>query len=306
QTYYLVFLQKLIEDCSPERAQSVARQLAKDYEKLLLKSEHSINDSYSLAILQIVIKAGVFGEYTRLFKPITYANNYNQLLIHALMEAELYQSAEQWAWAQISSNANPSYNFNYLKLLRELYNKTGNMEGRVKIATEYLPYTFDFDDYLLVISSIESQSDRNAFRKKMFVRARHLGSNSKAAAEFSVKLLAHEKDWSGMIGFITMTDTPLTMAHVLTYFDDMANANPSAYLAAILNKKYEHNWQIDREELKAYIEEIAARLIEFYHPDVLYVAVMKLEPKHNRYATSSLLATRLKELVRTGGNTLFD
>ncbi|MEO6831815.1 MAG: hypothetical protein ABI378_05755, partial [Chitinophagaceae bacterium] len=41
QTYYLVFLQKLIEDCSPERAQSVARQLAKDYEKLLLKSEHS-------------------------------------------------------------------------------------------------------------------------------------------------------------------------------------------------------------------------------------------------------------------------
>lgn len=306
QTFYFAFLQKLIQDCSPERAQSVARQLTNQYEKLLLVGERSVHASYSLSILQIVVDARIFKEYTHLFKPITYANVYNELLIRALMDEGLYLPAEQWAWAQISNNSNSSFNIIYLEMLRALYETTGNIEGRIKIATEYLPFTFDFDDYLLINSSIENPEEGKAFRKKMFVRARHMSGKDKAAATFTVKLLANEKDWTSMIGYITSMESPLTTRHILEYFSELTNANPEAFLRAILHKRYEDTWRIDREELKIYIEELSQKLIKYYQPHVLLLAILKEEPKNNRYSTSSLLATRLKELARLEENTLFD
>ncbi|MEO6831817.1 MAG: SWIM zinc finger family protein [Chitinophagaceae bacterium] len=294
---YLIFLQKVMSISSSARKVNLAHRLATNYSEYLSKYGEPKNYYFSETMLIMIIDAGLFTTYADAFKPIPCANAFNGKLLSALINAGMYQKAEQIAWAQISASTDIEYNNRYLLLLRELYQRTNNLAGQAKVAVELLPQTFDFDDYLLAISVMEDPSMRVTLRRKLFKRARHMAMHNKAARDFSIRILVFEEKWDNLINYVDDYGTRLTNEQILENFEQMYSYNSQLLLYKLLSRRYDTEWATGFEIDKPETQTLANKIFERCDSEKLrHDLTLKLPSKIHDFEKKSIIR-KLKILL---------
>ncbi len=241
--HYLLHLKNVVSTSNEERRKKLIELLATQYGTAVLKD--IINDThYSKLILEIVENHGLFSRYYNLFKPIQFDNEFNQKLIHLLIETNHLKLAGKYCQEQILDNYRDEYNPPYLKFLKEIYTIQKDNENLAIVLTKLLPYTFDFDDYLFTANRREEE-ERKKWRTKILSRARTASHHyNKEATEFCFKLLEHEKSYRKMIDYID-SYTPYNI--ILRYFEPMALTDKARLLKAIFDKRDDYGWGLRYE-----------------------------------------------------------
>jgi len=286
--HYLHHLKNIISISSEERKIKIIDRLGKQFEKS--RPDTLLNGtSYTKFIFEIINGHNLFAEYSRLFKPMRYDNDYNQKLIRLLIANNNLQEAKKYCAEQIQGNSREEYNVPYLKLLREILLIQNDEGALTEVLTALFPFTFDFDDYHFIAKRLPEE-ERKKWRTKILARSRSVSSPyKKQATEFFFKLADAEKSYRKMIDYVD-SDTPYSI--LLQYFDNMALTDKNRLLHALLRKTDDYGWTMKREnEAKdaACFPELFKLLQKHYTSDYLKMAIKNPEKDHWYYRPNGLI-----------------
>lgn len=229
--HYLVFLTHLHEVDSKERKEKLTHKLVAQFAKNKPKQLHK-DDIYTEIVFNLVKKTELFDKYYKLFKPIRYQNEYNQDLIHLLIEHGQLDFAEKFCLDQIQGNNRQEYSLSYLSLLKEIFTIRKDSQKLVEVLKVLVPQTFDFTDFRIVYDQLEGD-EKKKWRTKILTRAGHMGAYNTDANSFSFKLMDHEQNYKKMIDYIG-SHTPYSI--IVQYADKMARANKDGFIRQLFNK----------------------------------------------------------------------
>jgi len=271
--HYLLHLKNIISISSEERQIKIINWLAKQFEKS--KPDTLMNGTfYCKFIFEIAKDYSLFPEYSNLFKPIRFDNEYNQTLITLLIENKNLDLAKKYCNEQIQYNYRQEYNILYLKLLKEIHLIEKDDEALALLLPVLVPFTFDFDDYLFVKERLTGE-ERKKWQTKMLAKSRGVSSPyKKAATVFFFKLADTEKTYRKMIDYID-SDTPYSI--ILQYFESMVLTDKNRLLEAILRKTEDYGWNRGRENDEAYFPELFELFVRYYQADYLKMVISSAE-----------------------------
>ncbi len=219
---------------------------------------------FTQKVFELVEQHNLFKNHFTIFLPVYWGNDYNLKLIAKLIDIQQYSLAEQYAKEQVASNYREEYNILYWQLLQTIYLITKNNEGVAEMRILLFPYTFNFEDYLLITAAIKDEAERNKWRTKMLTKARNSRSDCSAAAiSFYFQLASYEKRYQKMIEYI---DAYTPYGIILQYFEPMWLTNKTLLLIAILSKPDRSPWHFTKRS-----EE---------HTDQVFPALLQIMIKH--------------------------
>lgn len=297
--HYLQQVQKILSLSTPERLAAGTEKLVQQYTEA--NPDRLINGrDYTKTLFEFVERNGLLPKYLAAFKPITFDNAFNALLIEKLIDAGSLNVAETYARAQIAANFREEYNLPYLELLKKLYSLQKAEEKQAEVTAQLLPYTFDFDDYLFLYNRMPEGEEKQKWRTKLITKAKNASSYGRNASKlFYFRLLDHEKSYKKMIASIN-SSTPYQV--ICAYYEPMALTDKNALLIAILEKGDESIWgylpeQAEKEqqcfpELLAALEKTFGRL-------TLQAAVKKAESGRFYFRSNRFLTYLKKEWVNS-------
>lgn len=196
--HYVSFLYQLIQLSSTERKTRLSTALIDQYETVYLSKEFDKERKYTIVMLNIVVEGGIFDEYGCLFQTLSSQYDYNILLIKSLIAHNNLDWAEYCVLNVIDAEYG-YYSFeDYLGMLKEIYTLKKDTKRLSTIMKHTVRHTFDFKAYLNVRKNMDDQ-ERLEWREYMFARSRASVYSSLNAADFSFRLLGHEKKYSQMI-----------------------------------------------------------------------------------------------------------
>lgn len=232
RTHYLSFLVKALEVHSTKKGNVLIDKLITRYIKCdPTKFYHG--KVYTETLFNIVLNTGLFDTYYHVFKPITFNNDYNELLIDELINSGHLQLAEKYCREQIKRNSREEYNILYLQFLKNIYTREKDEQKLSEVLKQLFPDTFDFDDYLFIYARIENEEEKKKWRSKVLARARQLASYNPNAMNFSFKLMELDKKYAKMIDYINEY-TPYNI--ITEYAERMILADRKDFLKTIFHK----------------------------------------------------------------------
>lgn len=228
-------LYKFFTELSPDRKADLARQLLEKYAKVKSFRDKSEYKSRSL-IIQMADESKLFKDYAVAFPAITYENEYNTALVMAMINAEMYDEAEDLCREQIDKNVEAKYDLPYEMLLRELYRKSGDDVMYLIMSKELFSYTFDYDDYLLFLKEDPDEASQKEVRENAIEHAREgiIDNNTKANL-FLYTLLESTGDAQEMI--LQYSTLPNCYPEWCHCFQKMFEKDPGGLLSGLLNKR---------------------------------------------------------------------
>jgi hypothetical protein len=285
--HYLLHLQNITNISSGERQLRLIDRLAKQYEKS--QPERLMNGNvYTKLIFEIINGHKLFAKYGHLFKPITFDNAYNQVLIRQLIDDNNLDLAKKYCREQIKQNFREEYNVLYLSFLKEIALLKKDEAELEHVLTLLFPFTFDFDDYLFVSKRLPDD-ERKKWRTKMLAKARNMtNSYGVIPAVFCFKLADAEKSYRKMIDYID-SYTPYFI--ILHYFENMFLAEKNKFLDAIISKPDRSSWiynQAAEESDAACFPELFNLLEKHYTASYLKAVIINIEKgrlyySHNKF-----------------------
>ena len=242
--HYLSHLKNITSISSPYRKEKIISLLAKQFGKS--SPDSLINGaSYCKFIFDIVDENGLFSKYYQLFKPIRFDNIYNQKLIGLLIQNDNLDIAKKYCEEQISYNFREEYSIPYLQNLKEIFTIQNDEDNLAKVMSVLFPYTFDFDEYLVIIKTL-AEEEKKSCRTKILSKARNASRNRNSPAiAFCFRLMDYEKGYKKMIDYIG-TYTPYSL--ILSYFEPMFAADKAKLLEAIVRKGDDYYRPFDSSE----------------------------------------------------------
>lgn len=220
--------------------------------------EHKKNPSYwyfdfTRSLFYKTVAHKVFEKYFSLFFVSDWQNDYNITLIGELIKIRKFEEAEKLCKKCVSGNYREEYNVPYWVLLRKIYLATDNKAQLINICRLLLPYTFNFDDYLLVIENTPSEDERKKYRTKTLNAARRTSNNMLyQGIEFCFALLNHEGKYSKMIELV---ESYSTYNLVIKYFEPMFATDKLRLLKALVEKSEISNYNFYSEKTRLQEEE---------------------------------------------------
>lgn len=185
------------------------------------------------AFFYSAIKHGVFEQYASLFKVGYGENEFNITLIKELIKTGRSDQAEKFCRDCELANYKDEYNVPYWILLKQIYTHTENRAGLAEVCRKLLPFTYDFNDYLLVAENIASDEERKKFRAKIYASAKQSSYLPYRRKEFCFSLLDHEGKYTKMIELVQQYSTYYL---IVQYFEKMFLTDRARLLKAILDK----------------------------------------------------------------------
>jgi hypothetical protein len=290
--HYLFHLKNMITISTEGHKIKIIDLLANQFGKS--NPETLINGTaYCKFIFEIIEEHELFSKYYHLFKPIRFDNEYNQKLISLLIENNHLATAKKYCDEQIHNNFREEYNIPYLKYLKEIFVIQKDGENLAKVLTALFPYTFEFDDYLLIIKTL-SEEERKKWRTKILSRARNAScSHNTPAMEFCFKLMNYEKGYKKMMEYID-SYTPYTL--ILKYFEPMVQADKTRLLEAIVRKSDDYGFGLynNSQNDAACFPELFTLAVKYYSADYLK-AVISNNEKNRYYYRSNRFLVYIKE-----------
>ncbi|MFC3561142.1 hypothetical protein [Pedobacter jamesrossensis] len=153
-------------------------------------------------LLHMVVFNKNFPEYKDIFRPIRHAIAYNIRLIDALIELGELNTAETYCIEQVDQNTDSYYDLDYIARLKQIYIQTKDDKKLVGVLSRELLYKPNFDNYNLVLSSIEPDAQFKKWRNQVLANARQLAVFDKNAADFSLALRDSEGDFKGLLAYL--------------------------------------------------------------------------------------------------------
>jgi len=181
-----------------------------------------------------------FEKYFHLFKPINWSNGYNLKLINQLIGINQLELAEKYCKSEILSNYKNEYSIPYYKLLNSIYISTNEKDKRVNVLKELLPYSFEYDEFVFVISKFSDEQELKKWRIKMITNAKHaMRDYNKEAVDFLFKLYHSESRHKKIIELISEY-TPLEL--VLGHIETLLQVDDLGTLYALLKRDNSYGW----------------------------------------------------------------
>ncbi|WP_440134720.1 hypothetical protein [Chitinophaga sancti] len=256
---YLSFLEKAIGYNGTSKGRTLIDKLLKQYTRCdPTKFYHG--KIYTETLFKIVLNNDLFDAYYKVFKPITFNNDYNELLIENLINSGHVKLAEKYCWEQIKSNFREEYNLRYLQFLKEIATLENDEHKLAEVLKYLFPNTFDFDDFLFIYSRITNEEEKKKWRSKVLSRARQLASQNLDAMKFSFKLMEFDNKYGKMIDYINEY-TPYNI--ILEYAERIILANKKEFLKTIFNKA-DLTYDMDEEEAMEAIPKLPGLLKKYY------------------------------------------
>jgi hypothetical protein len=279
---YVGFLVELANVCSQERELAIVEQLLARFKKLG-RLDHFVPIQEIKQLLDIAVKVKLFEKYANLFIPLLYQNEYNLMLIDALIACKMFDRAERIALEQIKRNVRSEFDYAYYKKLKEIYVLSGDLQRLPRVIEFTFPIDYDYEDFLFMQSQIESKEMQKKWTDTIYKNAKMSAINRNEYAEdFCFTYLYFESKLKDMVQLINDTWDYQT---VLYYFDEMHEADPDNLLKNIIARSNNKpRWYIehkDVEERKCY-EPLAEKIISAYTIEDIKNAISFIE-KNNHH-----------------------
>jgi hypothetical protein len=188
----------------------------------------------------IISENNKFEKYFHLFKPLNWSNDYNLKLINGLIQINQLELAEKYCFQQINSNYKIEYSVPYYKILNSIFILKNEVDKRIGVLKELLLFTFQYDEFVLVLSKIKDEQELKKWRIKMITNAKHaLRDYNKDAVDFLFKLYHNESKHKKIIELIS-EHTPLEL--VLEYIETLLHVDELETLYALLKRSNSDGW----------------------------------------------------------------
>lgn len=224
------------------------------YFKFIKENKLEFDYSLSCTALNMLINSERENQYMSLLPTHKWQPGYNLTLIKLLIKFKKYQLAESHCKEQIKANSNKEYNIPYLQLLRTIYlnNEPNNSSKLIQVLTELMPESFNFEDYLYIVSHCDAAFNKRDFRNKIYSRAARLAFDKQHPAYiFRFRLLIHEKESKKLFEKI---NTNFDLQILLPYWNQIYLLDNLQWLSHIFNcSNYS---KLDKDEENLYIQQI--------------------------------------------------
>jgi hypothetical protein len=283
--HYLSFLEKAIGCDGTLKGKALIDKLVKRYIKCDPTKFYN-GKIYTETLFNIVVNNDLFAAYHKVFKPITFNNDYNELLIDNLINSGHLQVAEKYCREQIKNNSREEYNLLYLQFMKKIALLEKDENKLAEVLKYLFPNTFDFDDYLFIYSRIENEDEKKKWRSKVLSRARQMANYNTAAMRFSFKLMELDNKYGKMIDYIN-SYTPYNI--ILEYAERMILADKKEFLKTIFNKT-DHTYYMDEnEEVTETISKLLGLLKKYYTESEIKKSIDNASKSSWSYRTNMLI-----------------
>jgi hypothetical protein len=292
--HYLLFLSGILDISDSNRKKRLISKLVTQYAQTNLQ-KCNYSEAYTNIIFSLVKNNDLFPEYSTIFKPILFKNEYNKELITLLIRNNQVSLAEKYCREQIKGNFKKEYNTPYLQLLKEIYTIKKDDLKLAEVLAELFPLTFDFDDFLFIYDRIKDEEEKKKWRTKMFTKARNTsyGQNSKGIL-FSFQLLDYEEKYKKMIELIN-SNTRYDI--IAKYADKMLLTDKAGFVHAIMNKddSFPFRYSSAETENEVVFAELSAILLKHYSKKELIMIIEHRKKSSYYYRLNDFLAYLVKQ-----------
>lgn len=294
--YFLNHLLALIEVSTPEKRKIILEKLILQYKKYKSQTRY-VNQPFVHLVFEEMLKHKMFDQYYEHFEPYPYDNDYNIKLIEQLLQMEKFTIAERYCKKLIENNYKDTYNVPYWLLLKKLYTQTNNAKGKLEIAKELLPYTFDFEDYQLVYNSFTDTEAQKKWRSKILSKAKNEYYHKSRAMNLYFNILDMDKKYLMMIDNLRYASKKI----ILQYLDKMVAADKKKFLFTLLESYDTHYRYFESEENDGTVTEnpddlMYEKIISHYDDQSLKPAIQKLV--NNRWYMPGKFVNLLKHKLK--------
>jgi hypothetical protein len=247
QLHYLYFAQTLIGISHQARATTLVNMLL--HQASTTSSEGKQNsDTYIKTLFDLCVKHQQFSNYTHVFSPITYSNEYNLQLINQLIQCNQLAKAEKFCTAQIQKNVNEEYSIPYYLLLRKIYTLQNNTSQQLATIQHLLPHTFNIEDYNTLIENLTDPEERKKLRTKIFAKAKSASTynGNNQGYKFCFQLLLQEAKPIKMIELISKYPP---LSYIVEHFNYMMAADKLKFITTLLQYEKQTFYSASYEEV---------------------------------------------------------
>ncbi|HSB93140.1 MAG TPA: hypothetical protein VLC28_08490 [Flavitalea sp.] len=289
---YLDLLVNVYQVSNEHRQQQLIRQLMGRLGEI-----QSIHPYYKKEVgefyLRMIKDNGLIEHYHESFHSIDYAYTYNTMLVEALIDLKEYARAEKICINEIKFHTKNSERPAYYRELIRIYTALGDDKKLLETMQRVFPYTFDFDDFILVHNTLKTGGERSAWRstavKMVQTPAKQLYLQ---AMDFLVRLALHEKNINQALHFV---DNACPYTIILKHNAALIDMFKESFLAAILNRYDDHYYIANNKQLEAEmnaVDELVKLILQQY--DNQLVKEMLMSVKARRKILKAEFALRLE------------
>ena len=296
--FTLKHLNNLIGVSNQKRKDILIGKLIKQYENIFKQSLNGA-DEYTEYMFTIIEENGKFNQYYHIFNPIKWNNSYNLKLIEKLVENKDYERSESFCIQQINSNYKIEHSLSYLLILKKIYLEQKQEKKLAEILSILVPLTYDYEDYVFVMSKIKNEEDLKKYRSKILGQAKNSIRNyNRKAAEFYFKISAAEKKYKQLI---EMINEYIPLKLIFLYFDPMALTNKDSLLKQLLFRPESRGWGNNTGyylEDKTIQDDLLKLILKYYSKEQLALIVKPKSRFDNYYFRSNDFFTFLQEKLQ--------
>lgn len=235
----LTHIKNLSSHFNESRKEMIVDMIAKYYKSKGPGNTVFANEFTTYTFL-IISENNKFEKYFHLFKPLNWSNDYNLKLINGLIQINQLELAEKYCFQQINSNYKIEYSVPYYKILNSIFILKNEVDKRIGVLKELLLFTFQYDEFVLVLSKIKDEQELKKWQIKMITNAKHaLRDYNKDAVDFLFKLYHNESKHKKIIELIS-EHTPLEL--VLEYIETLLHVDELETLYALLKRSNSDGW----------------------------------------------------------------
>lgn len=230
---YLSFQTNHYAKLSPDRKALLIPKLFEYYAAIGANQVYDA-DKFTQTMFDMVVDAGLFNKYYKLFKPIRFNNEYNFELISSLVATGYLSLAESYCIEQIKGNFKEEFNLMYREFLVEIYTVQENDDKLAGVLKDLFPLTYSMKDFQFVYTRITNEAEKKNWRGQMLARARQAAPHNPLAAMFCFQLMEVEQNYKKMIDYIE-DGTPYAI--IAAYAEKMVLIDKFAFLKAVVSKQ---------------------------------------------------------------------
>jgi len=288
---YLELLKNLYQVSTEDRKEQLIRQLMGRYNDIL-----SIHPYYKKEVgefyLRMVKDNGLIQRYHESFQPIDYAYAYNILLVELLIDLKEYSRAEKICFNEIKFHTKNSERPGYYRQLVRIYTALQDNRKLLDAMQRVFPYTFDFDDFILVQNQLKTTAEKSAWRSTALKMVQVPSKQTYLQAiEFMMRLAVHEKDINRAVHLVENA-CPYTI--ILKHSTSLIALFKESFLHALVNRYDDHYYIANNKQMELEMNAVNDLITTVHqHYDSQLIQKLLLNVKEKRKTLKAEFALRL-------------
>lgn len=226
-----------------------------DFFEKLKKHKVHLGDQKLLNLLDMCADNNIFEKNSIFFRPIKFANTYNEKLINLCIDSKKYSNAELFCLQQIEGNSYETYDLPYLRLLKKIYLLQDQEEKLFKTIAKLIVLEYNFEDYVF-LKNHKSFLNFNDLKKKLQSNISNVfRSNNFAAQTFYLRIMLHDQDIEKLK---VQLNKLISFEPIYEIFEKLIVVGRVDLLLIVCKTAMEHPWSIDKKSIESIQKSILA------------------------------------------------